>query len=335
VAFITDHLSDEFFEREADGQRRAVRYSEVKRVLKTAYALRSGYVHRLEGLRTQLHVPALAQGEVFTWNGEPFLTYRGLLRVALHVVKKFIAMQPKIAGEAYPYESELPGIVQMPLAAEYWVTRPPKRAVSLTAQQSTYRMRTHFEGFLREYVSSVGTSKPLPDMRPFLIWSRHVFDDLDILGKRRALALCLLFNATVRNGYQVARWEAFCDKHKNLWEEPSIEALLVVLLTKSKLPWPEADCLKAYETFDKQRFSRAGLDLPATLESALLGRLANAHLASGDAAAFSSIVRRAKDELAGHASIQGALARCVDTATPIDIESLLRSDQTEERGSSR
>jgi len=97
--FVVSHLSDAFYEREAEGVDRPVRPSELDRALKNAYRARSDYVHVLKPLIHQLRSQGIAEAEVFVWENKPYLTFNGLLRVARAVLLDFVDTRPYLEEE--------------------------------------------------------------------------------------------------------------------------------------------------------------------------------------------------------------------------------------------
>jgi hypothetical protein len=91
--------------------------------LKEAYGLRSRYVHNLRDL-PQLLDSAFLYRETIHSGHTTYLTIEGLSRVARTVILEFVARQPKVESEVYDYHLERYGVIQAPLAPQYWIGRP-------------------------------------------------------------------------------------------------------------------------------------------------------------------------------------------------------------------
>lgn len=124
VSFVTAHIKPSYYIEEAGGRSRPVRKSEVERCLTNSYVMRSGYVHQLQPILSQLRIPQTAKCDVLVWDNEPYFTYNGLLRVVHHVIESFINAQTVVASEDFNWRQALPGIVEVQMAPEYWVWNP-------------------------------------------------------------------------------------------------------------------------------------------------------------------------------------------------------------------
>jgi hypothetical protein len=124
ISFATNHTKPSFYVEEAANRARPVKKSELERCLNNAYIMRSGYVHQLAPILSQLRIPHIAKNDVFVWENQPYLTYAGLLRVVYHVIHSFIEDQPAVATEDFDWYQALPGVVQLPMAPRHWVWNP-------------------------------------------------------------------------------------------------------------------------------------------------------------------------------------------------------------------
>jgi hypothetical protein len=323
VAFTIEHLDSSFFQKEAEGLLRPVRMSELRHVLAAAYSTRSGYVHRLVGLHRHLHLSEFAKGEVFVLKGLRYLSYRGLLRIALHVWKSFVLRQSLLASEAYDWESELPGVIRVPLAPRYWVGRVPPSGTQFSRDQRAQYIKSQFEGFV-EILLGHPKGERLPDMRHVLIWAGRSFDGLNVVERRRVVATCKLFNSLARETDRIRGWSDFVSKQEHLWREPSMEGMIMWVLTETHPDWSMPDSFSMYEDFHRDRFSKTALRIPLSVEVAILLKLANGHLAVGDCVRFGALVARATRELTGQGRIQGMLTHHLQRLTEVDVSDVLR-----------
>lgn len=142
--FTLDHLESTFFRIEAIDQQNPVGRSEIFDALHHAYRIRSRYVHNLEEIPK-----VLTLGHTFAETTQvgysTLLTFQGLARVARHVITTFLFRQPQIDIEPYNYQLERVNIVEMRLAAEYWIWKTD----GLTAAHG----RSRLEGFFEQLAS--------------------------------------------------------------------------------------------------------------------------------------------------------------------------------------
>ena len=156
VDFVESHIEQRFFEEDAEGAERPIRKSELRRALANAYQLRSSYVHALKPIHEHLRLPKLASHEVLIWEKEPYLSFAGLFRVAIHVLRSFIWRQPIADQEKIDWRSSLPGIVKFEVAPQYWIWRPE----NLTSKTAT----SVYSGFLHHITETLTKREPVTDM---------------------------------------------------------------------------------------------------------------------------------------------------------------------------
>ncbi len=234
--FVVSHLSDAFYEREAEGVDRPVRPSELDRALKNAYRARSDYVHVLKPLIHQLKSQGIAEAEVFVWENKPYLTFNGLLSVARAVLLDFVATRPYLEEEEYDWAPELPGLVTLMPAGQYWIWNhnafsPPRSANWLSA-------------FLEMWLQAV-TSKPddepvMPDLRNLLATIEAMIGSASAQQKRRMLAIHTLYNHIVVP--KSPGHEGFRQANEGLFEGCTIEAMVLLLLTGGEIPREAGKC---------------------------------------------------------------------------------------------
>ncbi len=123
--FSIQHVAPEFFRAEAADCILPVSRLDLVMLLKRAYDIRSGYVHRLEGVPKLLTGP-FSYAETIEVDGKPTLTFEGLARLARHVIIQFVHRSPKVERETFDWHAALPNIFQMRLAPQY-SDRTPRR----------------------------------------------------------------------------------------------------------------------------------------------------------------------------------------------------------------
>jgi hypothetical protein len=131
IAFAEDHIGESFFTSEAVDRVPGVRKNELRRALNNLYNARSGYVHELRKVQEHLRFPwPSIDADIFHWSNEPHLTVSGLVRLVRHVLISFVQRQPPLDRESYAWREELPGIIKVEFAPQYWAGqatnfRPP------------------------------------------------------------------------------------------------------------------------------------------------------------------------------------------------------------------
>ena len=96
-----------FFREGTEGHPYPAGRSELTIAIKQAYDLRSTYIHTLKPLPKNLVSPHI-QSDVFADNGKLLLSFRGLARVARHVILEFISQSSKIDKRGVQLHGGLP-----------------------------------------------------------------------------------------------------------------------------------------------------------------------------------------------------------------------------------
>jgi hypothetical protein len=115
--FAADHLTRSFFREEAAGAIQPVSRPDLTALLRRAYDIRSGYVHRLADV-PKLLSPPFNHAEVFQIEGEPTLTFQGLARLARHIIKRKSGSRNGAAGTRSPHGQTLVWPLDGPAGSE-------------------------------------------------------------------------------------------------------------------------------------------------------------------------------------------------------------------------
>ena len=139
--FALGQLQASYFREEAVGQINPIGRADLRGALRQAYNLRSKHIHNLKELPKLLTV-GFHLGETFNVDGVTMLTFQGLTRLVRHVITEFVKQQPKVESEIYDYGRERAGIVQVPLAPQYWIGRTEGLAVLIWTKPPTGLSKT-------------------------------------------------------------------------------------------------------------------------------------------------------------------------------------------------
>jgi hypothetical protein len=106
-AFAIEHLSPQFFREEAEAAVAPISRADLDTMLKRAYEIRSGYVHRLQDLPKVLARP-IGYVETIEVDGQATLTFEGLARLARHIIFQFVQRGHKVERENFHWRGALP-----------------------------------------------------------------------------------------------------------------------------------------------------------------------------------------------------------------------------------
>jgi hypothetical protein len=311
VRFVTDRVDSSYF-RSPGGVRR----SDLQRLLRNAYSGRSGFVHALTGLARPL--TGWGDDHMMIWKDrEPHFTLQGILFLAFKVIRSIVRDGPHLPNEdGVPWEKQLPGVVTVPLAHQYWLWK-----------SSLFRgndMRERFSDVL-EYLNLVrtGETKELVDLRDGIETSIKRLDQLPQDDRRRVLAICVLWSWIAPDKYKIASAADLFGKHKAWLDTPSIESLVLHVWGGFPLPWEPDISAAEFSKYLGKRYHTKGIKLPAPVESAIRGEISNGYLAINNVEGFIKHCKDIADDEGGRPSVVEHMERAIEELKPVDISLLL------------
>ena len=273
--FAMAHIGNAYFRAETEDVPAPAGRADLPEALREAYGIRSRYLHTLTELPRPLTVSAIP-GDIVRVEGATLLTFRGITRLARHVIKEFVVRQPKLAKEAYDYRPERYGIVNLPMAPQYWIGRSEKLVLSDGVKR--------LEGFLTQVSSCFNEDKSavLTDLQPMLQEAERLMASAGEIGRRPFLALYILFDALLSPERKMANLANIERRYGEEITKPSIESMFVYLLLRVSPGWPLDTYREVYDSYFGQRGKKHGLRVPKTLEAGISLELAEQYRRSGD-----------------------------------------------------
>jgi len=273
--FVLAQLRPSFFREEAHQAVGPVSRPDLSLALRQAYAIRSKYVHHLRDM------PRLVVGidgfhETMTVDGLPTLTFAGLARVARHVIHAFVSRQPKTETEEFDWRKDLPGMLTMQAAPEYWIANP-QGFDATTAQR-------YLAAFIGQAVGRLlSPAARITDIRPVLAKVEELVPGLARPAQRLPmLALYFIFNAFAPENARSAHFPKLIDTYKSDFDTPSIVSLAAHLITGQNPDWPLTVMEELHERYFRERHHANTLKLGRVLEAAFTLRLAEQNRAAGN-----------------------------------------------------
>ena len=322
--FALDHLQPSFFREEVTQAKvdSPVGKADIQAALPQVYGLRSGYLHSLDKLPTQLTLP-LSDMEAAYIGGRTFLTFQGLSRLARHVITTFIERQPKVDHEEYDYNEERLGIVMLPTAPQYWIGNVE------SLEDSSGRRR--LEGFLEQVANPLqGDGRPsVTDLGAVLSKVESRLPNMASANSRPFLTLYILFNRLVLDDKPMEKFEAIQERHASEFEGPSLESALIHLLTCSTPTWDLHQHQEVLDTHFSGKGRPSSLKIPNLLEAGLTLQLADRYRAAGLVEAALKLVSVSVDNYPGHSDLR-RLEQEFDPSQSIDWQGLIFARQTVE-----
>lgn len=272
--FSLENISPSYYREEAVNVLNPISKNDLSKALSNAYQARSQYIHNLRKLPDQL-TTANTYTETCRINKKTWLTIQGLSRLARHVITEFIMRQPMVEKETYDYSLERAGIVQMPMAPQYWVGRP-------NLYQGAGSMK--LEGFLSQLFNHMATDPKavVTDLTELLTVVEGKVNELKKDDKLSFIALYLIFNGFVSESQRMENSDSFITTYEKQLSTPSAEALIVNLLFNNVPDWDmksHYDCLINYF---RERDNKLKFRCPKLFEAGMILQLAERYRSSGD-----------------------------------------------------
>lgn len=290
--FTIAHVPPTYFRKDAVGIVNPASRADLHGALREAYHLRSRYVHSLQELPRQLRMATFI-GETIRVEGKTHLTLRGIARLARHVIIEFIRRQPKVKTENYDYSRERAGIMQMPLAPEYWVGN----AENVNPASGRRRL----EGFLQQLTACMMQENDavITDLHDLLRKVEGMLSTMSEGSRRPFLALYFLYDSVLPINRKMPNAEMIDERYKSELESPSIESMVTHLLLGAHIDWPIETHRGIHEAYFSQREQKSGLKIPRSLEAGICLVLAERHRAMGDLEVARDCIRKAVENCPG------------------------------------
>ena len=307
--FALDHVRPSFFREEAFGLDNPVGRGDLSAALRQAYNLRSRHVHTLSELPALL-TTGFHHGETINVNGVSMLTFQGMTRLTRHVITEYIKGQPKTKTEIYDYRRERTGIVEVPLAPQYWIGQ----ADDLTVSSGQKRL----EGFLAQIarVLRQDANATVTDLRQVLAVVEKLLPNMSRTQRKPFLALYILYNKLVIPNTPMKKLDSVMKRYEAEVESPSTEALLLHLFlgTEPNLTLEEHQAI--HDEFLQDQGKASCVRIPARLKACLTLALAERFRSSGNAEHARQLMAIAIENYPGQPDLC-KMERCFELGKPI------------------
>jgi hypothetical protein len=303
--FVLNHVSSAVFRREAIDALRPIRRPDLERAVKLAYNIRSRNVHTLWDMPSEAWVLNDRADTVSPGDLGTMLSLEGMARLARHVIRAYVTGAPTGVDPSFTWREDLPGIVRMRLAPQYWIHGD--------AGFDHKSAANYFEGFVENLVESLaGRGDGAADMR-------KVLERIETLvpgiagsdAKTIMVAIYALWHRILDKAHHRPGADAFLAKHGHLLEVPSITSFVVRLFFNEVSEWSteQWESLAKQRSADRQR--QNAQPIPAAFDAALQAFVAERLMADGRPDEAVAYAARAVEELPGSEQLIGWEARLV------------------------
>jgi hypothetical protein len=301
INYIIQNVDDVFFQDEAYEAKYAIKKLDLRIALINTYNQRSRFVHALETMKKEATMPRMTIGETFQDEENPFLTYRGLVRLTLHVISNVVKKQPSIEKENYNWHDELPNLVQIKLAESYWLG-------NTTGFKQEFAL-SKFEGFI-SYLTTMIQNKNNTfefDLTSLLLLYEKLIPTSKMPNKLDMYALYVLYHKFIAEEFALPNHKLTIEKYNYLFHECSIQAMVVSLFNQDIWNWDATTSEATFMKYKKQSYKKNRLTLPNTIEVTLLLTIANIYLYEDNQMKYKEVIVTAINQLPGFKKLQDKL----------------------------
>lgn len=261
--FVIDHIEPTFFREEAVGATWPIGRPDLIVALKTAYQIRSHYVHTLEEPPKELQLGS-GQIDAVRVGDKPVLTLQGLTRVARHVISTFIRRGAKVQVEKFDFRSAYPNVVRVRLAPKYWIWQ---------ADNFSYKNEANYlTGFL-EQISSIirgDKDKLLTNITEVMERIEKIApSEKSIVRRLPMITLYYLFNSLAQKHSRRPGYDDFIKLYLMDFDAPSICSFVAHILTEQDVDWTFVQMEAMYVEYFRRRYECDFVQLPVLFECAL------------------------------------------------------------------
>ncbi len=294
--FAMKHVQSSFYRDEAIGVINPISKLDLPQALSNAYKARSGYVHSLQKLPTLL-TNSISYSDTCRIKNSTWLTIQGFSRLARHIMINFVYSQSTVDREKYNYGHERTGVIQVPLAPQFWIN-----------DTNFYEGSGHkkLEGFLNQlaqFALSRGNQK-LTDIREMLTAFEKQYHDLKNRDKRSYAALYLLFNGVLSDDDKMKSSKKFRLRLEKKFINPSPEALILNLLFCTTPNWTIEQHYECLYQYLRSRNNKDCFRMPLVYESGIILVLAERYRESGNIDVTLELISTAVENNPSHESLR-------------------------------
>lgn len=290
----------------------AIKKSDIDQLLINAYNTRSGYVHNLKPLIKQISVGEIAKGDYLLWDNQPFLTFAGLARLTHHVILNFIMKQLYVEKEDYEWREDLPGMMTLPLAPQYWIWKH----IGISQEHATDK----FEALIDQLISE---PYEVTDIRELLKKYEELIPQSKQKYKIQMLCTYLLYNSLIEQKARLEDHDKFIAKHESTFDICCIENMVTYMFLGIKWIWKIEECDATVNLYLKSRYKKNSLKVPSKLEVALFLNMSNLYLENQLLEKHNEWLRIALLDSPGQEELQNRILLSIENEEAIDISGIL------------
>lgn len=311
VGWVLENISSPYYREEAVAAVNPVSASRLKKALGQSYDLRSRSVHVLAEMPPEASVFTSRSEQFRPAGGKTTISFEGFNRLSRHVLRNYIQALPEVAGEEFDYRVDLPNIMQVEIASQYWVW--DTRGLDL---KSSGRYLIGFIEALCSTLADPTGGTQVPDMRAVLAEIERLAPGASGKARFSLTAIYVLWHAFLDAKHHRPNSQKFLDQYSiALFSTPNMAGFATAVLVQRDLSWT-ADAWTGLLDERLQRQANAD-QYPAKFDGALAVRAACELLGADRGSEAIDAARKAIEEVPGNKVL-------------IDFEIGVRSGSSEE-----
>lgn len=310
VNTLYDLTKSDFFTPSKSKEDKKILKSQLIHVLNNLYFIRSKYVHKLDSLEEVVQTHGFNKRSYIYDEDEPKFSIYGLTIYTQYILNSFLKECELLEFEDYPWRSELPGIIHVKLAPQYWVWKHE----GLLPEH----LNSKFNGF----IDLLSREKTLLDIKELLLKIEKSFGQLNEKNFASAFCIYILFNTHVEEEKRLPNQESIINKYMNKTETCTIQYMAVSLFVSGFPKWSLSEQESSLDSYYNNKFKKQSISLPNILEISLLANLANQYLANDNKDKYDEFVERAILESCNYPSIYDYLDELRNEKSKIDLNKL-------------
>ncbi|MCV7254643.1 hypothetical protein H7J86_20990 [Mycobacterium hackensackense] len=245
IDFVLSHLTPYYFREGAVEAIRPMSAFDLRKALGRAYNIRSSNVHELQNLRPETWAFGDGAESVDPAGQGLMLSIEGLNRLSHCVIREFVRRASTEDVEPFEYRSAIPGILQVQLAPQLWVS-----SADGFSKDSAGR---YFEGVVDvllealrptrgNYADNTGATRPIEaDLREICSRIEVLAPSLQGGPRLSMIAIYYLWNRFIVPEKAMPDAESFVEKYVPELEAPSMQSFVVACVTGEEPPWATAE----------------------------------------------------------------------------------------------
>lgn len=264
--FALANISPSYFRSEAIGITTPVSEIEIEAALKSAYSLRSKYVHELQELPRAMKF-APYPGEIWHLENKPILSFEGLARLSRSIIINYVNSAEKIPSEDYIWNTSLPNTITAQLAAEYWIWDDEG--------YNTKSSVRYFNGLL-EIITDMMLNQRKEYINLFKVCEKieSLVPNVNEENKVKMVITYWLYNLFLRPDSRLPNHDIFIGKYEEYIDKPSIFTLIGNVIQGYQSDWELEQNSEIWKSYINQRNSSSGLRATQLIETAICLRTA-------------------------------------------------------------